>query len=87
MKTGENLEADVKTKLGCMVLCRMEKCGIWQNGGVDVVKMEERINEFPMMKTLPNPKEAIQECATMKGADDCNSAFEIMKCLKGKIPK
>lgn len=87
LKGGETLEAEVQKKVGCSQHCMLEKRGVWKGESVDVAALEGKFKEFHMFKTIPNPKEAVQECGAMKGADKCDTAFHVLMCLRKKIPK
>lgn len=86
-RAGEELDAEMKKKLGCSTQCVMEKQGVWKDGGLDTAALEEKMSEFKMLDKIPNVKEIIQECAAKKGTDDCDTAFEIMHCMKSKFPR
>lgn len=81
METGEQLDPELKKKLGCSSQCIMEKHGTWKDGSVDADALEAAI-----MDDIPDAKEVVQECAALKGVDDCDTAFEVSKCLKSKLP-
>lgn len=85
LKSGAELSADQAQKFGCTVQCILEKRGIWKDGGVDAAAMESKISECPFLNKLPNPHEAIQECAPKRGSNDCDTAYQTAKCLMGKM--
>lgn len=72
----EELSAQLKNKMGCFYLCIMEERGNWKDGGLDTSEMERK---------MPNAKDALQQCAAEKGDNDCDRAYQIMRCLKSKI--
>ncbi|KAL5286506.1 Obp56h.2 family protein [Megaselia abdita] len=86
LQAGEELDAEVQKKVGCTAKCAMEKKGIWKDGGIDSEALEAKMSEFKMLDTIPNAKENIKECAAVKGTDDCDTVFQIMKCMKEKFP-
>lgn len=85
-RNGEELDAETKKKFGCTTQCVMEKQGVWKDGGLDTAALEEKMPGFKMLDKITNAKEIIQECAAKKGADDCETAFEIVECMKSKMP-
>lgn len=86
MKTGEALDAALQKKVGCVFQCMSEKMGLWQGDGINVAAMEAKIPEIEMLNKITNVKEAIKECGAIKGADNCDTAFKLTKCLTDKGP-
>lgn len=84
LEAGEELDADLQNKVGCAVKCVMEKNGVWKDGGIDIAAVEEKMSEFPKND---HGTEAIQECSAKKAADDCETAYQIMMCMKSKFPR
>lgn len=82
VKTGERFDADTKKKLGCASQCLSEKRAFWKDGALDTDDVVRRLEEFKLMDTVPNLKEGIKGCAAKSGADACDKAYEIMKCLR-----
>ncbi|KAL5286507.1 Obp56h.2 family protein [Megaselia abdita] len=86
LKGGEELDPELQKKLGCANKCLLDKRGLWKDGAVDSEAIETKMSQFKMLDKIPNFKESIQECAAMKGTDDCDTAFQVMKCLREKFP-
>lgn len=87
-KAGQDLDPSLKAKVGCSSKCIMETRGIWKDGGLDAKALEQKLSEFKGLEKVPNVKEAIKECSsTKKGADDCDTAYQISKCFKEKVMK
>lgn len=76
---GNNQVKDAKKLIGCFRRCQMEESGIWRNGSVDIAASEEKL------LNITNAKEALQECAAIKGKDDCDTASKEFVCLKMMI--
>lgn len=89
MMAGEEVKMDPETrkKIGCGWKCVMEKRGVWKNGGVDFESLDAKLAEFKGLDKVPNGKEIMKQCAAKKGTDECDTAFEIMKCVKDALPK
>lgn len=86
LHSGQDLEGDEKKNFGCANKCMMEKQGVWKDGKVDAAEWEKKTMEHPMASKVPNIKEAIQECSGKTGSDECDTAYEIAKCMKEKLP-
>lgn len=87
LNAGEALDAGVQKKVGCSQHCMLEKRGLWKDEGVDIKAFEGKFTEFRRFKFMPNPKKAVQECAAIKGADKCDTAFQVLQCFRKKVPK
>lgn len=60
----------------------MEKQGHWKNGGLDENAVKKDILAIPVFKEKQDEiNKAIDECKIKKGANDCDTAFLITKCL------
>lgn len=87
LRAGETVDAEVQKKIGCSQQCLFEKRGSWKDGGIDLKAFEEKISEFRGLNKIPNAKEAVKECGAAKGIDECDTAFQVMKCLRKKLSK
>lgn len=86
-KAGEDLDEELAKKAGCAAKCIMEKKGVWKDGGADAAAVEAKMAEHKeMLDSIPDASETIKECSAKKGKDDCDTAYQILHCMKGKFP-
>lgn len=67
-------------KIRCFEKCKLEESGLWKDGGLDLEESEGKL-----LNRLPNAKEDIKECASIKGDDDCDTGMRTLICLRSKI--
>ncbi|KAF7990213.1 hypothetical protein HCN44_000018 [Aphidius gifuensis] len=73
-------------KLKCWGACLMKKMGTMTNEGV--VMKEKAIEMIPAdMKNRDKLMEAIETCSIKSGADECETASMVHKCIKEKMPE
>ncbi|XP_051169104.1 general odorant-binding protein 56d-like [Leptopilina boulardi] len=79
-KEGKADESD--TKLACFSSCLLKKIGIMNADGT----INEEVARSKVPDSVPKDKaeEIINECKTMKGANDCETGLKVMKCYMEK---
>lgn len=85
LQSGQDLMGDVRNKFGCTALCVFKKLVVWSNDGFQLIPFEALASKIPFFNSIPNPREALRECAAQKGANDCDTSYLIAKCLISKF--
>lgn len=75
LRTGQFDNADQKVK--CFTNCFLDKAGLFVNGQVqnDVIS-----SKLGSIFGADKVKAAMAQCNGLKGADNCETAFELYKC-------
>ena len=75
--------ADAKDNLKCHIKCVFEKEGQWKDGAFQAEAAIKKIREDEALKDhVANLEGAINECKTLKGTNDCETALKISLCIK-----
>ena len=84
IKDGEVTEAGAQKKIGCLTHCFLNQRGLWKDGNVDMSSIDEKFKVVPKREEI---KSALTECVSnAKGEDDCETAFKVLSCMRGKMP-
>lgn len=72
--------------LKCYAKCLMVHEGHWKNGAFDAnVYKEHMLVSIGFMVKQDDLIKSIDECKTIKGSNECDTAFMILKCLQRQI--
>lgn len=75
-------DEDAKDNLKCQMKCIMEKKGHFKNGALDADATKKFLDSIPEAKDHQDMiNKAITECKDKKGANDCDTAYLITKCM------
>ncbi|XP_065163935.1 general odorant-binding protein 56d-like [Atheta coriaria] len=66
----------------CYLKCVFEEMGVWENGGVNADTATKAFPENLREKFRSNHV----TCQDTRGADECDSAYQIMECYKNNDP-
>lgn len=84
LKAGGTYDAGMQQKIGCMIRCLLEKREIWKDGGLDAVAAKVKASEIIVLGDVTNREKAIDECASKRGADECDTGFQLLQCIRSK---
>nr|BAS69444.1 odorant-binding protein 4 [Delia platura] len=75
-------DEDAKDNVKCHMKCMMEKQGHLKNGAVDEEAVKKTLQSIPALKDHQDEiNKAIADCKSKKGANDCDTAYQITKCM------
>ncbi|KAM7342270.1 odorant-binding protein 56h [Cochliomyia hominivorax] len=76
------MKEEPKDALKCHLKCLMEKQGHWKNGAFDENAAMKFLQAIPSLKDQQDAiNKAMMDCKSNKGANECDTAFMIIKCM------
>ncbi|KAI8038533.1 general odorant-binding protein 56d-like [Drosophila gunungcola] len=81
LKAGNFTDIDPKVK--CFANCFLEKSGLVINGQVQPAVVLAKLG---LLAGKDLVKDVQAKCDSVKGADKCDTSFQLYKCYKAKLP-
>ncbi|XP_005185238.2 general odorant-binding protein 56h-like [Musca domestica] len=80
---GEDPANNVNDHVKCFLECLFKKQNILKNGIVDVKALIKSLEIYPSFKSRNHQVlQAVDNCHTERGPNDCETAYKLMMCLK-----
>lgn len=70
----------------CFVKCTMDKEGSFSNGSFNTFRFIKNSKNIPVLKEHQTEVlNAVEQCKSLNGTSDCDTAFQITRCLRQRI--